>query len=62
MVENKNTSNLTQKINETCLKTSNYDPILDDPISSGEESSNGEDCQDSSSDEGIEIEFPRENG
>lgn len=44
MVENKNTSNLTQKINEIALKTTNYDPILDDPITSGDESSGGEDC------------------
>ncbi len=42
MVENKNTSNLTQKINEITLKKSTYDPILDDPITSGDESSSGE--------------------
>jgi hypothetical protein len=61
MVENYNTSNsLNSKINESNKKDSNYDPILDDPIDSSSEEEK-EEASDASSEEGIKIEFPREN-
>ena len=40
-------------------KERKYDPIIDDPLSS--ESGDGEGSGDESSDEGLEIEFPRDN-
>jgi hypothetical protein len=62
MVENYNTSNsLNSKINESTKKDSNYDPILDDPIDSSSEEEEKEEASDASSEEGIKIEFPREN-
>ena len=42
------------------LRERKYDPILDDPISS-DESGSGDESGDQSSDEALEIEFPRDN-
>jgi len=65
MDQNINTNNLvpqdlTSKLNAISANKSKYDPILDDLIgnkSSSEDSSNS----DASSEEEIQIEFPRQN-
>jgi hypothetical protein len=64
MDQNINTNNtpqdLTAKLNAISAKKSNYDPILDDAIvnkSSSEDTSNSE----ASSEEEVQIEFPRQN-
>ena len=63
MVENIDTTNIQKKDNTG--KSRPYDPILDDPISSGDEKkkqSSDSEGSGSSSEEEVEIEFPRENG
>lgn len=71
-MENSNTINTVshgqkQRFEDHGLKGAkrDYDPILDDPISDGEPSGDSDDEGESGSDgseEGIQIEFPRENG
>ena len=68
MVETKENTNSMNTANGTKSVTSDqkgirerkYDPILDDPISSNESGSE-EESGDQSSDEAVEIEFPRNN-
>lgn len=62
MVENINTTNFEAKQEKQTEKRP-YDPILDDPISSGESEEEKKDSSEGSgsgSDDEVEIEFPRQ--
>jgi hypothetical protein len=64
MVENINTNNVETKKKIQKDKQRPYDPILDDPISSGEsqdDKNNSSEESGSGSEDEVEIEFPRQN-
>jgi len=60
-MENFNSSNTTAKVTKSPEKTRPYDPILDDPISSGSEGEEKEVAEDESGSSEEEVDFPREN-
>jgi hypothetical protein len=60
-MENFNSSNTTARVTKNPEKTRPYDPILDDPISSGSEEEVKEVAEDESGSSEEEVDFPREN-